>query len=90
MDIWDSKRYSDKLWCAPFRPHHFNVRRPDRRAGVALGDPPTVSPVERLRMIGQAAYFRAERRQFARGTAVQDWLAAEAEIDALIARRSSR
>jgi hypothetical protein len=90
MDIWDSKRYSDKLWCAPFRPHHFNVRRPDRSAGVARGASPAVSPAERHRMIGQAAYFRAERRQYAKGTAVQDWLDAEAEVDALIARRFTR
>ncbi|GIL05732.1 MAG: hypothetical protein AMXMBFR72_16950 [Betaproteobacteria bacterium] len=32
-------------------------------------------------MIAQAAYFRAEQRGFASGAELQDWLAAEAEID---------
>ncbi len=36
---------------------------------------------ERQRMISEAAYFRAERRGFAPGGDVEDWLAAEADID---------
>lgn len=36
---------------------------------------------ERHRMISEAAYFRAERRGFAPGSDVDDWLAAEADID---------
>lgn len=32
-------------------------------------------------MIARAAYYRAERRGFAPGEEVGDWLAAEAEID---------
>jgi len=32
-------------------------------------------------MIAQAAYFRARRRGFAPGHELEDWLAAEAEID---------
>lgn len=32
--------------------------------------------------IAQAAYFRAERRGFAPGHELADWLAAEADIDA--------
>ena len=35
-------------------------------------------------MIQEAAYFRAERRGFIGGDPVADWLAAEAEIDALV------
>ncbi len=41
----------------------------------------TVSPEERDCMIREAAYLRAERRGFAGGSALEDWLAAEAEID---------
>jgi hypothetical protein len=33
-------------------------------------------------MIATAAYFLAERRGFAGGYQMQDWIAAEAEIDA--------
>jgi hypothetical protein len=35
-------------------------------------------------MIEQAAFFRAERRGFAPGHEFEDWLAAEAEIAALV------
>lgn len=42
----------------------------------------TVSPEQRYQMIATAAYFLAERRGFARGYAIQDWISAEAEIDA--------
>jgi hypothetical protein len=35
-------------------------------------------------MIAEAAYLRAERRGFAAGDEVEDWMAAEAEVDALL------
>lgn len=35
----------------------------------------------RHEMIARAAYFRAERRGFAPGHELDDWLGAEAEID---------
>lgn len=41
-----------------------------------------VTPEERYQMIAAAAYWRAERRNFAVGGALDDWIAAEAEIDA--------
>lgn len=44
----------------------------------------SLSPAERLRMIEMAAYFRAERRGFAPGNEFEDWVAAEAEIAALV------
>lgn len=37
---------------------------------------------ERRRLIAEAAYLRAEQRGFANGNEVDDWLAAEAEINA--------
>jgi hypothetical protein len=43
-----------------------------------------ISPEERHRMICDAAYLRAERRGFAPGHEVADWLEAESEIDALL------
>jgi len=36
---------------------------------------------ERHALIAQAAYFRAEKRGFASGRELDDWLAAESEID---------
>jgi hypothetical protein len=35
-------------------------------------------------MIAEAAYLRAERRGFSPGYELDDWLAAEAEVDALL------
>jgi hypothetical protein len=43
------------------------------------------SSEERLHMINEAAYYRAEKRRFAPGHEVEDWAEAEREIDALIA-----
>jgi hypothetical protein len=53
-------------------------------AASAAGTGITVSEDARRAMIAQAAYLRAERRGFAPGGEVEDWLAAEAEVDALL------
>jgi len=44
-----------------------------------------VSREERHQMIEIAAYYRAEQRGFSGGSAEQDWLEAEAEIDRALA-----
>jgi hypothetical protein len=44
----------------------------------------TVAEDVRRAMIAEAAYYHAERRGFAPGDEVQDWLKAEAEVDALL------
>lgn len=41
----------------------------------------TISPEKRQSMIATTAYYRAERRGFAPGCELEDWCAAEAEID---------
>ena len=41
-----------------------------------------VSSGQRRQMIAEAAYFRAEQRGFDSGDPVEDWMAAEAEVDA--------
>jgi hypothetical protein len=46
-----------------------------------------VSAEERRDMIARAAYFRAEKRNFAPGHEVEDWVAAEIEVDREIAAR---
>jgi hypothetical protein len=43
-----------------------------------------VNPELRRDIIAQAAYFRAQRREFEPGHELEDWLAAEAEVDAAL------
>ncbi len=52
--------------------------------------PRQVSEAERRAMIAKAAYFRAESRGFAPGHEVEDWVAAEAEVDQELAQSRSR
>jgi len=40
-----------------------------------------VKAEQRAALIAEAAFFRAERRGFAPGHEVEDWLAAESEVD---------
>lgn len=62
-------------------------RKPLRNFFPLRFSPPVeISPPERLAMIEAAAYLRAERRRFAPGHHVEDWVEAEREIDARIAR----
>jgi hypothetical protein len=49
---------------------------------TAAAYPPFVDPQKRNALIARAAYFRALHRGFAPGHEVEDWLAAEAEVDA--------
>jgi hypothetical protein len=44
-------------------------------------------PMQRHEMISQAAYFIAQRRDFADGGADDDWLQAELEIDRMLTQR---
>lgn len=43
-----------------------------------------ISPDARRAMVAEVAYLRAERRGFAGGGEVEDWLAAEAEVEKLL------
>lgn len=45
-----------------------------------------LSAEQRRRMIAEQAYYRAERRGFQGGSATEDWLAAEAEVDRMLAK----
>lgn len=55
----------------PFDPLRFCASPPDK-------------PAERKLMIAEAAYFRAERHGFTPGHELEDWVAAEHEVDALL------
>jgi hypothetical protein len=51
----------------------------------ALARPPAgMTPEARHALIAQSAYLRAEARGFLPGREAEDWLAAEAEVDALL------
>jgi hypothetical protein len=66
-------------------------RAPRKRAAAAeVARPSFVDPQQRAALIARAAYFRAMNRGFAPGHEVQDWLAAEAEVDAELLRGSAR
>lgn len=43
--------------------------------------PDVISSQQRQQMINEAAYYLAQRRGFISGNPVDDWLAAEAEVD---------
>lgn len=55
---------------------------PAARRKAARTTKQTISAEERYRAIAHAAYLRAEKRGFAPGNEIDDWLAAEAEFDA--------
>jgi hypothetical protein len=48
-----------------------------------------ITPEERHRIIAQAAFVKAQRRHFRDGNADDDWFEAEAEVEAMLARRAS-
>jgi hypothetical protein len=56
-----------------------HARTADEMARVEV-----IDPEHRRALIAQAAYFRAEKRNFAPGFEHQDWLSAEAEVDSLL------
>lgn len=68
--------------------HPNQSTRPDvpeeRRQGGASGttSDPDVASATRYQLLAEAAYCRAECRAFERGCELDDWLAAEVEIDA--------
>ncbi|MCG6970299.1 MAG: DUF2934 domain-containing protein [Gammaproteobacteria bacterium] len=43
-----------------------------------------ISDEQRLSMIAETAYFKAEKRGFMGGDPTEDWLAAESEVEALL------
>jgi len=48
-----------------------------------------VTTEERHHLICEAAYYRAERRSFAPGNELEDWLNAEAEIESMLTNPSA-
>lgn len=61
------------------------TKRPTKAAAAPL---PEITPELRRQMIQEAAWLRAEQRGFTNGDPVSDWLAAEKDIDQLLAERA--
>ena len=59
--------------------------RQARKSGAAAAHPAALAGEDRYRLIAEAAYYRAEQRGFTPGSELDDWLAAEIEVDALLA-----
>lgn len=57
---------------------------------TAAGDRADVTPEERHRMIAAEAYLQAERRGFAPGSELEDWLRAEREVDERLGQCAAR
>lgn len=62
------------------------VKSKQRNSEVRPGSGPALSAQERERLVARAAYFRAEKRGFAPGCELQDWIEAEAEVLRLIGK----
>jgi hypothetical protein len=71
---------------------HRNSGNPATAAAAVRSAPAeqVVAPEERERLIARAAYFRAEKRGFAPGHELEDWLQAEAEVDAALGLRQAQ
>ncbi|MDD5329312.1 MAG: DUF2934 domain-containing protein [Sulfuricella sp.] len=58
-------------------------KQPAAKRAKTLNANSTPTPEQRYCMVAEAAYFRAERQGFL-GDPVQDWIEAEAEIEAFL------
>ncbi len=57
-------------------------------ASAKAAAPKTVlSPAERMKMIAETAYYLAQKRGFTGGNELTDWMAAEKQVDSLVAKR---
>lgn len=52
------------------------------------GQAVAITAERRRQLIAEAAYLRAERRGFGAGDPLDDWLAAESEVDTALAQRA--
>ncbi|HUJ54144.1 MAG TPA: DUF2934 domain-containing protein [Steroidobacteraceae bacterium] len=81
-----NRRLPDPKSTHPTVPAETAVHNPPRARKSPSEVPARVKVTAEARrgLIAETAYLRAERRGFAPGHDVDDWLAAEAEVDALL------
>jgi len=70
--------------------HYLAARQSAPLQGPAAGSrAPSIGAEERLRMIREVAYSFYERRGFVQGHDLEDWLEAEADVDAMLSRQAT-
>ena len=81
-----NRRLPDPKSTDPVMPAEAAARNPPRSRKSPIDAPARVKVTAEARrsLIAETAYLRAERRGFVPGHDVEDWLAAEAEVDALL------
>lgn len=83
----DTDKATQRRRTAPIKPDVSGASNP---TVTVTGTAVSLSESTRRVMVEQAAYLRAERRGFAPGGEVEDWLLAEAEVDALLRAGNGR
>ena len=57
------------------------------KPAAAAATKSALSPAERMKMIAETAYYLAQKRGFTGGNELSDWMAAEKQVDTLVAKR---
>ena len=65
------------------------AKKPATRAANPAGKPAALTPEQRYRMVQEAAYYIAEKNGFAGGS-MDYWIAAEAQIEALLSGKAKK
>jgi len=60
------------------------IKKKTKKKTTSRKNPIPANPEIQQEMIAESAYFRSEKRGFVEGDPVEDWLAAEAEINTLL------
>lgn len=86
----DTDKTTQRRRAAPLKPDAVSGASNPTVTVTVTGTAVSLSESTRRVMVEQAAYLRAERRGFAPGGEVEDWLLAEAEVDALLRAGNGR
>ena len=65
------------------------AKKPATHAATPAGKPAAPTPEQRYRMVQEAAYYIAEKNGFAGGS-MDYWIAAEAQIEALLSGKAKK
>jgi len=60
------------------------IKKKTKKITISRKNPILANPEIQQEMIAESAYFRSEKRGFVEGDPMEDWLAAEAEINTLL------
>ena len=69
---------------------NMTIEDPPEICAAAMSDPRSTSPIVELawrnKLIREAAYFRSQQRRSGSGNELEDWLAAEWQVDESLGR----